>query len=324
MAANDERGTTNVLHEDVFDREPPLPTIIALRVALLAERLGSFTRVADELEMTQSGVSRSIARLEQMTGRRLFVRTRGGVTPTQIGAEYLSTVRGILTDLGAATLGARNAGSEVQRLHIATLPSFGSLWLAPRLKDLFERNPEISLEVTTNIGSFDFSHSPFDCVIHYGTGVWSEGGRSELMMHETVLPYASPDLLERVGGKASLDTLTGLTLIHHSHRPFAWRDWYLEIGRPYTERTHTVRFEQYQMGIQAAVSGLGAVLMPPFLVDDHTAHRRLVPLYDHEVMSQWRYYLVSLETARQNPSFKKFRSWLLKAAKKSESKAKTK
>lgn len=309
------RAIPESLHEDVLDREPPLPSIIALRVALLAARLGSFSRVADELNMTQSGVSRSIAGLEQLAGRRLFVRSRGGVTPTRAGERYLASVRSILSRLGAATMRVRSEGDDARRLHVATLPSFGSLWLAPKLVGFLKRNPGISIDVTASIGAFDFANSAVDCVIHYGTDVWPDGSRSELLMQERLLPYASPEALKAAKVPAEVEALQSLTLIHHSHRPSAWRDWFSEVGGDYPEASQFVRFEQYQMGIQAAVFGLGAILMPPMLVQAQVAQGQLVPLHDMPVLSQWRYYLVSPEAARDSETFARFRSWILKIAK---------
>ncbi|MEQ9448067.1 MAG: LysR family transcriptional regulator, partial [Rhodospirillaceae bacterium] len=234
------------LHEDVFDRETTFPPIVALRTALLAERLRSFTRVADELGMTQSGVSRTISGLEKMTGRRLFVRSRGGVRPTRVGEIYLESVRQILSDLGAATMRVQTDGEDLRRIHVATLPSFGGLWLAPRISGFLARNPGVSVSVTSSIGAIDLSNSSVDCVIHYGTEAWSEDARCEFMMHETLVPYAAPALLDRLGVTPNVAALEHMTLIHHSHRPSAWRDWHAEIGRSYPETRQKVQFEQYQ------------------------------------------------------------------------------
>ena len=300
----------NPIHPiDVADREPTLPSMTALRTMVLVERFGSFSRAAEELGITQSGVSRAIRGIEQITGQRIFVRSVRGLSTTEAGKHYLAEVRGILGDLGAATLRFSSFDSAVDTLHVATLPSLGSLWLAPRLADFARRNPGIALVIVENIGLVDFADSGIDCVIHYGSTAWPEGARSEVLMQESLVPFAPPGLLRGRAGDAS--ALLDLPLIQHTHRPTAWRDWFRETGLAHPAPTTGHRFEQYQMGIRAAAGGLGAVLMPPFLVEDEVATGRLVALHDRPVETAWTFQLVSPDTKRQNQAVRRFRAWLV-------------
>jgi hypothetical protein len=54
------------------------------------------------------------------------------------------------------------------------------------------------------------------------------------------------EILRKASAYFAQAELDRLTLIHHSHRPSAWRDWFVEIGRDYPEKTQVVRFEQYR------------------------------------------------------------------------------
>jgi DNA-binding transcriptional LysR family regulator len=189
------------------------------------------------------------------------------------------------------------------------LPSLGSLWLAPRLVKFTARHPEVVLTVTANIGIVDFAQSDVDCVIHYGSEAWTAGARSELLMQETLLPLCSPRLLP--GGMAPhAGLLLDLPLIQHTHRPTAWREWFKEVGIRHPAPTSGCRFEQYQMGIQAALAGMGATLMLPLLVSREIAAGRLVPLHDTPVLSPWQYHFVYPEAKRHNASLRKFRAWI--------------
>jgi len=303
---------------DVADRELVLPTVQAMRALVLAAQYRSFTRAAEELGITQGGVSRAIKGIEALVGRRLFERTPRGLEATHAGRLYVDQVRAALVELGAATLRVSNYDPTQKSLHVATLPSLGSLWLAPRIADFVQLHPDVALTVTASIGIVDFAQSGIDCVIHYGSEAWPTGARSEFLMPETLVPYCRPRLI--TGSQAAdLRALVSLPLIQHTHRPSAWRDWFREVGIAHPNPTAGCRFEQYQMGIRAAVAGLGAALMPPMLVADEVGAGRLLALYDRPVVSAWSYYLVYPEAKRNESALKGFRTWLLRECRRERS-----
>ena len=305
---------------DVLDRERILPSTSALRVFVVAAQRKSFSRAADDLGLTQGGVSRAIRSIEVLVGRDLFERSPRGVVLTQAGLEYFQHVEAVLADLVAAGRQLGDYETSSQSLHVATLPSLGSIWLAPRLYRFAARHPEISLSVTANIGIIDLARSDIDCVIHYGTEAWPAGARSELLMQESLLPVCSPELVPPdAGPDASL--LLKLPLIQHTHRPTAWRDWCQQIGLQHPAPTAGCHFEQYQMGIPASVAGLGAALMPPVMVADELASGELVPLHTEPLPSRWQYHFVFPEAKRHNPSLQRFRSWIVAEARQSERQA---
>lgn len=298
---------------DVLDRERILPSTNALRVFVAAAQRKSFSRTADDLGLTQGGVSRAIRSIEVLIGRDLFERSTGGVALSQAGLEYFEYVQAVLTDLIAAGRQLTNYDADSQSLHVATLPSLGSLWLAPRLARFASKHPEIALTVTTNIGIIDLTLSEVDCVIHYGTEAWPAGARSQPLMRETLLPVCSPKLLPRGAGRdASL--LLNLPLIQHTHRPTAWREWCRQIGLQHPAPTTGCQFEQYQMGIQAALAGMGAALLPPTLVAEELGSGDLVPLHSEPTPSQWQFHFVFPEAKRHNPSLQRFRAWIVAEA----------
>lgn len=293
---------------DAIEREGAIPSLPALRAFVLAAHYRNFSRAADELNITQSGVSRAVRSIEELTGTILFERTGHGLVLTEPGAAYLEDIAAVLGELGAATLrlGTYKSGSET--LHLATLPSLGSRWLAPRLVRFVRQNPGIDLTVSAQIGEFDFERSDVDATIHYGSETWP-GTLSELLMDEVLVPCCAPALIDR-RATPSARLLHGLTLIQHTHRPTAWREWFREVGIEHARPSDGPRFEQYQMGIEAALSGLGAVLMPPFMVMGELNSGRLVPLHDSPVSSAWRYYLIYPKAKRSKPAVQRMRSWL--------------
>ena len=300
---------------DAVERETTLPSLAALRAFVLAAHYRNFSRAAEELGITQSGVSRAVRSIEDLAGVLLFERTGHGLVLTEPGAAYLQDISAVLSNLGTATLRLSTYRAGAESLHIATLPSLGSRWLAGRLVRFLRNNPAIEVTVTAQIGYFDFEGTDIDVAIHYGSEAWP-GSLSEFLMDEVLLPMCHPSLVPS-GAQATARLLFDLTLIQHTHRPTAWREWFREVGIEHPRPGAGPRFEQYQMGIEAALARLGAILMPPFMVLDELAGRRLVALHDVPIRSPWRYYLVYPKAKRGKPSVQKFRAWLRGEARRS-------
>src|SRR5690242_8560404 len=109
-----------------------LPQMSVLAAFEAAARLQSFTAAAEELNLTQSAISRQIRSLEDQLGAELFVRERQTVRLTVAGSSYANEVRRALQLIATATLALR-ANPNGGTLNLAILPTFGTRWLAPRL-----------------------------------------------------------------------------------------------------------------------------------------------------------------------------------------------
>jgi DNA-binding transcriptional LysR family regulator len=89
-----------------------------IQVLVAAVEAGSFARAAAALGITQSGVSRAVARLEQRVGIRLFDRTARAVALTEEGRSFYQRVKPLLTGIeDAATEAAGSAADSEQRRH---------------------------------------------------------------------------------------------------------------------------------------------------------------------------------------------------------------
>lgn len=111
-------------------REVPFRSLVAFEATA---RLGSVSRAADELNLTQSAVSQRVLKLEAFVGQRLFLRHGHGVRLTGAGELLLQTTRETLQRLGAGFERIepyRNKGS----LLLGCPPAFAHGWLLPRLQ----------------------------------------------------------------------------------------------------------------------------------------------------------------------------------------------
>ncbi|MCP8938796.1 transcriptional regulator GcvA [Alsobacter sp. SYSU M60028] len=289
----------------------PVPSLGALQALEAASRHGSFTRAAEELNLTQGAVSRQIALLESELGVRLFERVRQRVALTPAGEAYAGQVREALVRLSAATLSIMTHRGAGGVLSLAILPTFGTRWLIPRLPEFFRQHPEITINFATRIRPFDFASEDLDAAIHFGEANWP-GAVAHRLMGETIVPVASPALVAQAGVREPRDLLA-LPLLQQVTRPRGWAEWLTSQGLGSEKTIPGPVFEQFAMVAQAAQAGLGAAIVPRFLVEEELKAGTLVIPFDRPVESAQAYYLVYPRERRDRPPVAAFRDWLLAA-----------
>lgn len=123
-------------------------TLRQLQVLAAVARHGSFTRAAQGLGMTQSAVSTSVRHLEAELGMPLFDRDTRNVRPTDAGQELSARVDGLLMELNAVLVGARNAAERRRRrVRIAAVPTAVTRLLPSCYAECRTRHPEIDLRI---------------------------------------------------------------------------------------------------------------------------------------------------------------------------------
>ena len=287
-----------------------LPPMSILRTFETAARLQNFSAAASELGLTQSAVSRQIAVLEDMLGAEVFVRERRAVRLTQAGDAYARSVREALRIISGATVGFR-ANPAGGTLNLAILPTFGTRWLAPRLPAFIAAHPGVTVNLTTRLEPFDFSHDTVDAAVHFGRGEWS-GARLEHLMHETVVPACSPALRQAHRFVEARDLLQA-PLLHLYSRPDAWERWFQHHGVD-AAQVHGMLLDQFAVAAQAAMSGLGVALLPEFLIAGELERGELVRAVDLPMQSAEAYYLAWPPARQDYPPLVNFRRWLRQAA----------
>ena len=284
-----------------------IPSTSCLLAFETAARHLSFTKAAHELHMTQGAISRQVAMLEEYLGSRLFERINRRLVLTEAGREYALQVSAILQQIEMATFQAMTHNSTAGILKLAILPTFGIKWLIPRLPKFAAAHPDVLLNLSTEIVPFDFSQRQVDAAIHFGEPDWP-GAVMVRLMGEEVVPVCGQALRKQIGSVADL---TRMTLLQHTTRPQAWRDWFDHVGVDCPNALSGPRFEQLSMVIQAAVAGLGVALMPKFLVETEICQQQLLVPFPFAVKSPQSYYLAYPEKNAGKPAVIKFRDWIL-------------
>ncbi|RKS12434.1 LysR family transcriptional regulator [Pseudomonas sp. WPR_5_2] len=288
-----------------------IPSTTALISFEAAARHESFTKAAQELSLTQGAICRQIASLEEFLNVELFRRSRRGVKLTEAGLSYSRRVATQLDAVERDTLSVMGQqGANV--IELAVVPTFGTQWLLPRLKDFQQKHPEVTVNLTNRTRPFLFADTDFDAAIYFGDADWS-GTESHRLMGEHPLPVCSPNLL----GKKTLLTageIAELPLLQQTTRPYAWRHWFnsqrLNVPRDMTGP----RYELFSMLAQAAIHDMGIALIPPFLIQRELAEKRLVIANPQALSSIKAYYLMIPERKVESASLRAFRDWLVNQA----------
>ncbi|HGM5550604.1 TPA: LysR family transcriptional regulator [Pseudomonas putida] len=288
-----------------------IPSTTALISFEAAARHESFTKAAEELSLTQGAICRQIASLEDFLSVELFRRSRRGVKLTEAGLSYSRRVATQLDAVERDTLSVMGQqGTNV--IELAVVPTFGTQWLLPRLKDFQLKHPEVTVNLTNRTRPFLFADTDFDAAIYFGDADWS-GTESHRLMGENPMPVCGPALL---GSRTHLtpDEIAELPLLQQTTRPYAWRQWFnsqhLNIPRDMTGP----RYELFSMLAQAAMHDMGIALIPPFLIQRELAEKRLVIANPNALSSIKAYYLMIPERKVESASLKAFRDWLVNQA----------
>ena len=165
-----------------------LPSIDGLTAFVAAAEHGSFTRAADQLNLSQGAISRQVREIELHLGVRLFERIRQRIVLTDAGRVYVAQVKKALHDLAEASRSVTSVSNSTI-LNLVALPTFAGIWLVPRLSKYQTQNPNITLHITTRQSPIDYSSEPFDAAVFHGAPHWPGTISYHLMDEETLSPW---------------------------------------------------------------------------------------------------------------------------------------
>ena len=195
---------------------------------------GTFAAAGEQLGMSQPGVSRAIARLENRLKIRLFDRTTRVVSLTDDGRRFYEQAMPHVAALEeAATSATRGATTVRGRLRVNLDPIFSRLILGPQLEAFLDNNPELQLELITRDQLGDMIADGFDLAVRFGEPRTSSLVARKLL-DTPVLTVAASSYLKRHGRPRTPQDLAG-----GQHTCIEFRD--PETGRPYAWEFHRKR-----------------------------------------------------------------------------------
>ncbi|HTJ96002.1 MAG TPA: LysR family transcriptional regulator [Rhodocyclaceae bacterium] len=171
----------------------------SIELFCLAAELGSFTAAAAMAGVTPAAVSRSVSRLEQRLGARLFVRTTRQIKLTDGGQAYFAQCRQALTQLvDAESEVTGKQSAPVGQIRISLPVPYAHYRVLPLLPEFRRRYPEVTIETNISNRNIDFVAEGYDLAIR---GRLPEDSNliSRKLGDSPLTIVATPEYLKRAG-----------------------------------------------------------------------------------------------------------------------------
>jgi DNA-binding transcriptional LysR family regulator len=284
-----------------------LPSLTALHAFDASVRHLSFTKAAEDMGVTQSGISRQIKNLEDFLGLTLFERAGPKLVLTAEGARYYEEISRLLDKLEDVSIDAVRGRTAQSMLKIGFPPTLMRRWGAAMLTAFASAHPQTWFEVYPCRHDLDFATSELDLAFVRGTGNWS-GARSQLLFQEELVVVGAPELLPPEG-LSSDEALLDYPLIQNSSRPSLWLHWLRGAGVHYKSRIYGPRLPNFDMILECAVNGMGLAVVPELHVRDELASGTLRLAFDRLQTSGEGFYLCFPQVRMSSTNVRIFRDW---------------
>jgi DNA-binding transcriptional LysR family regulator len=280
----------------------------ALFVFEAAARSGSFTRAAEELNVTQPAVSRMLSRFESYLGVRLFERGGKGAVLTQEGeALYRRVADGFRSiEAGLREIEQSSAGKEAVTLSVSS--AFTTHWLMPRMDRFQRRFPGVDLRFQMIAGSLRGLVENVDLGMRFveADEVSQQGS---LVVREVMLPVCSPGYLRLAADGQNAGE--GNTIIQLTDASSDWPSQYppFETGR--AGQPKTLSFSDYAVVVQAALLGQGIAFGWSTVVAHALISGALVPASARLTAGERVCVLIAPRNRPIRPIVKEIRDWIV-------------
>jgi DNA-binding transcriptional LysR family regulator len=241
--------------------------------------LGTLSAAARERDVPVSQVTRALARLEADCGVRLMHRSTHGLSLTDEGDAFLAQARRLLdiqAELQADLSGKLGRPSGWVRVSVSAV--LAQDVIAPSLPSLYERHPELRLDIAADDRIIDMAREGIDVAIRTGTP------RSDTVVARQIGEltrslYASPAYLERFGTPHHPDDLRQHRLVTYSTpaslNEWAWRDG--RAGKHFMAQGHT-RVDNTAAMVALVEAGAGISRIADLVAAPRVAQGHLVPV----------------------------------------------
>jgi LysR family glycine cleavage system transcriptional activator len=288
-----------------------LPDLDSFRFFEASARLGSFTKAANELCVTQAAVSQQIKNLENRLGVKLFIRKGRGLVLSEHGELILPNIQSGLDHMQRAVRKIERY-QQPNVLSVTMLPSFASRWLVPRLWRFNRRCPDVELRVNPTSTQVDMLNSDIDLAIRLGDGNYP-GLVCDPLMIEYAYAAACPQIASRI---RCPDDVFNFMMVHgYVNTGMHWENWVRKAGvqSPRTKYTSQV-INEGSLIIEMLLSGHGVAVVRNTLARGLVENGQLVPLLGITIDSDFQYDLVHREDLADNPNLIAFKQWLCEEA----------
>jgi DNA-binding transcriptional LysR family regulator len=268
--------------------------------------LGTLSAAARERDVPVSQVTRTLARLEAGCGVRLLHRSTHGLSLTDEGDTFLAHGRRLLdtaAELGSELSGKISGPSGWVRISVS--PLLAQMVIAPSLRGLYQRYPQLHIDVSADDRMADMAREGIDIAIRTGTPNSDTLVARQIGTYGRSL-YAAPAYLSDFGTPRHPDDLQQHRLIGNSANPVL-NHWPVSSGgkgRELVVQGHT-RTDNSAVVLSLAQQGVGIARLMDLLAQPLVRSGELVPvLQDHFASSRVPIYAVMLQQRQRLPKIR--------------------
>ena len=280
-------------------------------------RNGNFRAAAAELGVTPAAVGQQVRALEDYLGRKLFIRSKNGATPTSDAVEAEDELREGMIAL-ENVLGNLPAKKRVQRLKLTIDQPFFEMWLGTRFAQFQAQHPNIEIATDISYRMVDLLAEDFDFAVRFA-GEQPEVFDSVTLFEVGVLAVCTADFAARYNLPRHPKSLQGVPLFHihtdtDNPRAFGWQDWCDLHGVQTGDMRQGQQFTRLKFRLQLAQSGMALALCGAMEANVGLKDGSIVMPFDRKYgrKSLFKYRLVSVRGRRRSKAHRLFRDWIIK------------
>ncbi|MFT3689900.1 LysR family transcriptional regulator [Paenirhodobacter sp.] len=278
-----------------------------LRIFHAVADAGSLTHAGDALRLSQSAVSRQIRALEEALGTTLFHRHARGLILTEQGELLFDATSTMAKKLDTAAARIRDSEEEVfGELKVTTTVGFGTLWLTPRLSKLYERYPDLKIDLILEERVLDLPMREADVAIRMKEPNQADLVRKRLLNIRMRL-YATQAYLQRAGRPERIEDMRHHRLICQSPLvPQVSAGAHLTRSILTQDVHSTLNVNNYFGVLQGVLNHIGIGVLPDYLAVDFPDLERVLPDVESVEVPVFLAYPEELRQSRRVTAFREF------------------
>ncbi|WP_420991494.1 LysR substrate-binding domain-containing protein [Cupriavidus sp. 30B13] len=256
-----------------------------LELFVQTAELGSITKAAESLDISNAAASRYLASLEQRLSARLIERNTRRLYLTDVGHEFFRRCKGVLAEMKEAEAAVNaNVLEPGGTLTITASLSFSMKHLAPLLPEFTRLYPKVDVNILAANRYYDIMDSGIDVAIRTREFEPDSGLTVRRLAETRRVLAASPRYLDSMGTPRQVEDLLRhhMLIYSYANRPHELN--FTRRGKDAEERTVTVRSKlesnDGQVIRAAALEGLGILVQPKYIIYDDIVSGRLIPVLD--------------------------------------------
>ena len=278
-----------------------------LRIFHAVADAGSLTHAGDTLRLSQSAVSRQIRALEESLNTTLFHRHARGLILTEQGELLFDATSSMSKRLETAEARIKDSEEEVfGELRVTTTTGFGSLWLAPRLSKLYEKYPDLKIDLMLEERVLDLPMREADVAIRMKEPSQADLVRKRLMGVRMRL-YASPEYLRQHGEPTTMEEVAKHRIICQNPRSAQVQAGLSLVQHLMTfDITSMLTVNNYFGVLQAVIHNIGIGILPDYVTQEFDGVQRVMPELESVEVPVYLAYPEELRQSRRIEAFRDF------------------